>query len=232
MRATFGVVLFIAWAVLTILWIYDAIHALVEGEAGPAIMAVIALLLMSLLAGMEGLEVAVIDRWAHLYPERPMSDLAAWLAARQLFVALIVTGATLLAERHSIAIPFVSTEITGAVALKIFNLVWTTLTVLWFMQILPKHMAATNADRYLAVTRAALFPVVEFVRVIGISWPAEKTAKVIQNRVGWHPAPELEKAPSRGAASLTTGWAALTPGDHAPVAERSPQDPNRWSAGS
>jgi hypothetical protein len=92
-------------------------------------------------------------------------------------------------------------------------------------------MAATNADRYLAVTRAALFPVVEFVRVIGISWPAEKTAKVIQNRVGWHPAPELEKAPSRGA-SLTTGWAALTPDDHAPVAGRSPQDPSRWSAGS
>ena len=31
MRATFGVVLFIAWAILTILWVYDAIHALIEG---------------------------------------------------------------------------------------------------------------------------------------------------------------------------------------------------------
>ena len=131
-------------------------------------------MLMLLLAGMEGLEVAVIDRWSHLYPERPTSDLAAWLAARQLFVALIVTAATLLADRDSLAIPFVATPFTGAVALKIFNLVFTTLTVLWFMQIFPKHMAAMNADRYLKVFRAALFPVVEFVRVIGISWPGRE----------------------------------------------------------
>ena len=184
-RATFGMVLFIAWGVLSVLWVYDAIYKLAHGEPGPAIAAVVALLLMLLLAGMEGLEVAVIDRWSHLYPERPTSDLAGWLAARQLFVALIVTGATLLADRDSLAIPFVATPFTGAVALMIFNLVWTTLTVLWFMQIFPKHMAATNADRYLKVFQAVLFPVVEFVRVIGVSWPAEKTAKAVQNRFGW-----------------------------------------------
>jgi hypothetical protein len=224
LRATFGVVLFVAWAVLSILWVYDAIHKLVDGEPGPAIMAVVALLLMSLLAGMEGLEVAVIDRWSHLYPDRSMSDLAGWLAARQLFVALIVTAATMLAERDSIAVPFLSTEITSPAGLKIFNLVWTGLTVLWFMQIFPKHMAATNADRYLKVTRAALFPVVEFVRVIGISWPAEKTAKAVQNVLDWHPEPTLERAPSRGAVSLATGWAALTP-ENAPAAQRPPEDP-------
>jgi hypothetical protein len=231
LRATVGVVLFIAWAVLTILWVYDAIHALLDGEPGPAIMAVVALLLMALLAVMEGLEIAVVDRWGHLYPERTAHDLAGWLAARQLFVALIVTAATLLAERHSIAVPFLSTEITAPVALKVFNLVWVTLTVLWFMQIFPKHMAATNADRYLQLTRAAFFPVVEFVRVIGISWPAEKTAQAVQNRVGWHPEPTLEKAPARGAVSLAAGWAALTP-EHAPAAQRPPEDPTTWSAGS
>jgi len=184
-RATFGAVLLIIWGVLTILWVYDAIYKLVHGEPGPAIWAVVALLLMFLLLLMEGLEVGVIDRWSHLYPDRAMSDLAGWLAARQLFVALIVTAATMLAERHSIAIPFLSTEITAPAALKIFNLVWTGLTVLWFAQIFPKHMAATNADRYLALTRRPLFPVVEFGRVIGISWPAEKTAKAVQNRFGW-----------------------------------------------
>ena len=213
LRATVGVLLFVVWAVLAFLWVYDAIYELVHGVAGPAIKAVIWLVLMLVLAGMEGLEVAVIDRWSHLYPERPTSDLAGWLAARQLFVALIVTGATLLADRDSLAIPFVATPFTGAVALKIFNLVFTTLTVLWFMQIFPKHMAATNADRYLKVFQAALFPVVEFVRVIGISWPAEKTAKAVQNRLGWHPEPVLETAPSRGAVSLAAGWAALTPDD-------------------
>ena len=80
------------------------------------------------------------------------------------------------------------------------------------------------------MTRPLLFPVVELVRVIGISWPAEKTAKAIQNRIGWHPEAELEKAPSRGGASLTSGWAALT-ADRSSAAERSPEDPSRWSAG-
>jgi len=219
-RATFGAVLLIIWGVLTILWVYDAIYKLVHGEPGPAIWAVVALLLMFLLLLMEGLEVGVIDRWSHLYPDRAMSDLAGWLAARQLFVAAIVTAATLLAERHSIAIPFLSTEITGAAALKIFNLVWTTLTVLWFMQIFPKHMAATNADRYLGLTRRPLFPVVEFVRVIGISWPAEKTAKAVQNWFGWHAEPVPETAPSRGAVSTAAAWAALTTGR---AAQRPPE---------
>ena len=231
LRATVGVVLFVVWAVLAFLWVYDAIYELVHGVAGPAIKAVVWLLLMLLLAGMEGLEIAVGLRWSHLYPDRPTSDLAGWLAARQLFVALIVTGATLLADRDSLAIPFVATPFTGAVALKIFNLVFTTLTVLWFMQIFPKHMAATNADRYLKVFRAALFPVVEFVRVIGISWPAEKVAQAVQNRLDWHEEPTLETAPSRGAVSLAAAWAALTPEDGR-AAQRPPDDQARWSAGS
>jgi hypothetical protein len=117
-RTTFGAVLFIAWGIATVVWVYTAVLALVDGEAGPAIRAVCALLLMILLAGMEGLEVAVIDRWRELYPERSTSDLAGWLAARQLFVALICTTATLLAEPELIAVPFSSMEITGGFALK------------------------------------------------------------------------------------------------------------------
>ena len=210
-RTTVGVVLFIAWGVLAFLWVYDAIYNLAHGVSGPAIKSLGTLLLLALLAGMEGLEVAVIDRWSDLYPERPTSDLAGWLASRQLFVALIVTGATLLADRDSLAIPFVATPFTGVVALKIFNLVFTTLTVLWFMQIFPKHMAATNADRYLKVFQAALFPVVEFVRVIGISWPAEKTAQAVQNRLDWHAEPTLETVASRHDESLAKAWAALVP---------------------
>jgi len=223
LRATVGVVLFVVWGVLSVLWVYDAIYQLAHGEPGPAIKAGVWLLLMLRLAGMEGLEIAVGLRWSHLYPDRPTSDLAGWLAARQLFVALIVTGATLLADRDSLDIPFVATPFTGAVALKIFNLVFTTLTVLWFMQIFPKHMAATNADRYLKVFQAALFPVVEFVRVIGISWPAEKVAQAVQNRLDWHEEPTLETAPSRGAVSLAAAWAALTPEDGR-AAQRPPEE--------
>ena len=81
-RATFGAVLFIAWGVLSVLWVYDAIYKLAHGKPGPAIAAVVALLLMLVLAVMEGLEVVMIHDWNRLYPDRTAHDLAAWLAAR------------------------------------------------------------------------------------------------------------------------------------------------------
>jgi hypothetical protein len=223
-RTTFGAVLFIAWGVATVLWVYSAVLALVGGEAGPVIRGVCALLLMILLAGMEGLEVAVIDRWRELYPERSTSDLAGWLAARQLFVALICTTATLLAEPDLIAVPFSSMEITGGFALKAFTIVWTGLTLLWFMQIFPKHMAATNPDRYLDLTRPALFPIVDVVRRIGIAQPGEWVAWVAQSRLDWHSEPGVElETPARRGTSLTEAWAALVP-DRAPAIRRSPDD--------
>ena len=210
-RATFGTVLFIAWGVLSVLWVYDAIYQLAHGHPGPAIAAVVAVLLMLVLAVMEGLEVVMIHGWNRLYPDRTAHDLAAWLAARQMFVAFIVSAATILAQRTSIHIPFDS-EITSPVTLKIFNVIWTPLTVLWFMQILPKHMAAINPDRYLKVTGGPALPVVNVVKVIGISWPAEKTAAAVQSLTGWHPEPTLERAPRRGP-DLADAWAALIPED-------------------
>src|SRR4051794_37483532 len=117
----FGAVLFLAWGVETVLWIASTVDRVADGEITPAITAVAALALMCLLAGMEGLEVAVIDRWNSMYPDRTKSQLAGWLASRQLFVALIVTTATLLAHREYIIIPGTSTEITGGLALAIFD---------------------------------------------------------------------------------------------------------------
>ena len=208
-RATFGMVLYIGWGVLSVLWVYDAIYQLAHGKPGPAIAAVVAILLMLVLAVMEGLEVVMIHDWNRLYPDRTAHDLAAWLAARQMFVAFIVSAATILAQRHSINIPFTSTEITNPVTLKIFNVIWTPLTVLWFMQILPKHMAAINPVRYLKVTGGAALPVVNVVKAIGISWPAEKTAAAVQSLLSWHAEPTLERAPRRGV-DLADAWAALT----------------------
>ena len=222
-RATFGMVLFIAWGVLSVLWVYDAIYKLAHGEPGPAIAAVVALLLMFVLAVMEGLEVVMIHDWNRLYPDSTAHDLAAWLAARQMFVAFIVSAATILAQRTSIAIPFTSTEITDPVTLKIFNVIWTPLTVLWFAQILPKLMAAINPDRYLKVTGGTALPVVNVVKAIGISWPAEKTAAVVQNRLGWHAEPTLEGAPRRRGEDLADAWAALIP-ERGPAAQRPPEE--------
>jgi uncharacterized membrane protein len=210
-RATFGTVLFIAWGVLSVLWVYDAIYELTKDHFTPAITAVVAVLLMVVLAVMEGLEVVMIHDWSRLYPNRTAHDLAAWLSARQMFVAFIVVAATILAQRNVIHIPFTSHTIEGSES-KIFNLVWTTFTVLWFMQILPKNMAAINPVRYLKVTGGAALPVVNAVKAIGISWPAEKTAAAVQSLTGWHPEPTLERAPRRGP-DLADAWAALIPED-------------------
>ena len=230
-RTAFAVVLSIAWAVGTILWVYSAFHALAGGDPAPAIKAACALLLMILLMGMEGLEVAVIDRWRELYPERSNSDLAGWLAARQLFVALICTTTTILIEPELIVIPFSSTEIAGGFALKAFTVIWNGLTLLWFMQIFPKMMAATNPDRYLKFTQGALFPIVEVVRKVGVALPAEWTAWAVQRRLNWHAEPTLEKAPRRPTLSLADAWAALSP-ERASAARRTPDERAAGPAGS
>jgi CBS domain containing-hemolysin-like protein len=175
---------------------------------------------MFVLGVMEGLEVVMIHDWSRLYPDRTAHDLAAWLSARQMFVASICVAATILAARDVIHIPFTSYTIEGANS-KIFNLVWTTFTILWFMQILPKHMAAINPVRYLKVTGGAALPVVNVVKAIGISWPAEKTAAAVESLLGWHPEPTLERAPRRGP-DLADAWAALIPEDGR-AAQRRPE---------
>ena len=232
-RKAFGVVLFVAWGLMTIVWVYDAIYDIITmGNPGPAIAAVCAILLMLLLAGMEGLEVAVIDRWRDMFPDRPRSELGEWLSARQLFVALIVTTANQLAERHSLAVPILGTEITDELTLKVFNIVWTTLTVLWFMQIAPKLLAAANPDGYLDHLRGVLFPIVEFVRKIGIGLPGEWTSLGIQNRLGWHGEHGIEEeAPARRGDTLVSAWATLIP-ETAPRRPRSSDEQAGGSTGS
>jgi hypothetical protein len=209
----FAVVLFTAWSIETILWVYATIHSLADGEVTPLITALATLALFVLLAGMEGLEVSVIDRSRVLFKDRGTPDLAAWLAARQLFVALIVTTATLLAHRDAIIIPGSGTEITKGIVLGLFDLTWTGFAVLWFAQILPKHMAATNPDRYLRHTRNSLFPIVRVVQKAGVSLPAEAAATVVERRLDWY-VPEgsaIEEAPATPAPSPAAIWRELIP---------------------
>jgi hypothetical protein len=190
MRTGFGVVLFVIWGVATILWLWTDVHLVVHGQVTVAITSISAVALMLLLASMEGIEVSVIDRWQKVWPGVQESYLAGWLAARQLFVALIVTTATLLANRSAIFIPFTSLRMSGGVATAAFDIAWTTLTVLWFAQILPKHMAAINPDRYLYYLRPVLFPIVAFVHKVGISLPGEWTARAVERGLDWPASPE------------------------------------------
>jgi hypothetical protein len=212
-RTIFGVVLFVAWGVGTVLWVASVVNSAADGQASPVITAVASIALLVLLAGMEGLEVAVIDRWGAMYPGRSTHELAAWLAARQLFVALIVTSATLLAKRHTLPVPGTSVSLDHGIFLDLFDLVWLGMTVLWLAQIFPKHLAATNADRYLHHLRGTLFPIVEGVRRIGVSQPGEWVATAVEHRLSWHPEPGEEPEAVTPERSLGTIWRALIPED-------------------
>jgi hypothetical protein len=204
-RIAFGAVLLLGWAVLTVVWVASTVTS-----GSLIIKGLIALALMALLAAMEGLEVAVIDRWRDMYPERGTKLLAGWLAARQLFVALIVTTATILADRDELKLPGVG-ETSDATAVKLFAIVWTGFTVLWFAQILPKHLAATNPDRYLRHLQKTCFPIVDAVRIIGVSQPGEWSAHALERSLDWHATEQdlEEGAPARRKDSIAEAWRAL-----------------------
>jgi hypothetical protein len=210
--AAIGAALFVAWGVETIMWVASTIHIASNGEGTAIITAVAAIALLCLLAAMEGLEVSVIDRWKAMYPDRSTAELARWLAARQLFVALIVTTATILAHRSEVIIPLTGVSFDSGILLAIFDLTWTGFTVLWFAQILPKHLAATNPDRYLAHLRRSLFPVVEVVNKSGIPRPGAWTAKALERRLNWAPtqAEQMEEAVVPRGPSLGGIWRELS----------------------
>jgi hypothetical protein len=222
-RAVFATILFVAWVVGTIVWVASMANHAADGHPSSAIMAIAAILLLILLAGMEGLEIAVTDRWDALWPDGNKSHLASWLAARQLFVASIATTATQLAEPPYLIVPFTSVKLQSALGLKVFDLLWLTLTILWFAQILPKHMAAMNADRYLRHLRGVLFPVVGVVDKSGVTLPGKRSAMVVEHSLSWHPKDgEIEEAPVH-ATSMGAAWRELipeargrTPGPRAP----------------
>jgi len=185
LRAAFGALLFVAWIMLTAVWLASTLYSVAHGNPIAAVTAFCALALLLMLGVMEGLEVAVIDRWQKIWPGRSTSYLARWLAARQLFVASIVTGATLLANRDVLIVPGTSVQTTDTFALGMFDLAWTTFTVLWFAQIMPKHLGAMNPDRYLKRLLRWLFPLVDVVRMVGVSLPGEWTAYVLEYWLAW-----------------------------------------------
>jgi hypothetical protein len=220
-RVAFGVILFVAWGVGTIMWVAGIVDS---GSTSVIISAIAAILLLVLLAGMEGLEVAVIDRWSNLYPDRTTSQLAAWLAARQLFVALIVTSATLLAKPKSLVVPGAGVSIDHGVFLSLFDFVWLGFFVLWLAQIFPKHLAATNADRYLRHLRNTLFPIVEGVRKVGVSQPGEWVASATERRLDWYPKPGEVQESVTAEQSLGTIWRSLIPEDEPTSRASGPQE--------
>ena len=112
LRIGFGALLFVIWGILTAVWVSSTVYSVAHGHPIAAVNAFGALALLVVLGAMEGLEVSVIDRWQTIWPGRSTNQLARWLAARQLFVASIVTAATLLANLNVLIIPLTSVKTT------------------------------------------------------------------------------------------------------------------------
>src|SRR5207248_5759732 len=105
-------------------------------------------------------------------------------------------------------------EIRNGIATGAFDTVLTGLTVLWFAQILPKHLGAMNPDRYLRRLRG-LFPVVRAVHFMGISQPGEWTADVLERRLHWLASPEELARHAQGNLTHPAIWRQLI-GPHGP----------------
>jgi hypothetical protein len=208
-----GVVLFVAWGIAAILWVASTISLAADGDGKAIITAVATIVLLIFLGVFEGLEVSVIDRWKVMYPDGSVSQLAGWLAARQLFVALIVTTATLLANRSEVIVPWTGVSFTDEVSLRVFDIFTVGFAVLWLFQILPKHLAATNPGRYLSYTRRWGFPIVAWVDKSGIPRPGAWTAAAVERRLDWPmtDAEEMQEAVIPQPDSLGHIWRELIP---------------------
>jgi hypothetical protein len=83
---------------------------------------------------------------------------------------------------------------------------------LWYAQILPKHMAAINADRYLSHLRGPLFPVVDVVDKSGVTLPGKRSAMVVEHWLSWHPKEgEVVQEAVVRETSLGAAWRELIP---------------------
>ena len=60
-----------------------------------------------------------------------------------------MTTATLLANRSEVIVPGTEVSFNEELPLRVYDIFFVGFWVLWFAQILPKHLAATNPDRYL-----------------------------------------------------------------------------------
>jgi hypothetical protein len=226
-----GVVLFVAWGIALIIWVASTINLAADGDSKAIITAVATIVLLFILAVAEGLEVAVIACWKVMYPDRSESHLAGWLAARQLFVALIVTTATLLANRPELYVPGFG-SFDEEVPVRGFDIFFVGLGVLYFAQILPKHLAATNPDRYLSYTRRVGFTVVAGVDKSGIPRPGAWTASALERALDWRltAAEEMQEAARPQPDSLDHIWRELIPERPAGEgAEGSPRESERSS---
>jgi hypothetical protein len=140
----------------------------------------------------EGFEVSVInlsdkdtaplgDSTAARHLGEVQVGLQSCLANRQIFVALAITAAALLATFPAISIPFVGT--TTAYGLPaLFPLAYVTLSVLWFAQVAPKLLAAADPEGFFVLS-GWVWPTVRALSRLGLPDPGAQTASLVMRHL-------------------------------------------------
>lgn len=176
-----SILLWAVWLYLTLVFL-----ATLKAEGWPGLFrGVLFAADVAILFFAEGFEVSVIDlsdkdcgplgdsiTGKHL--REVQVSLQCCLANRQIFVALAITAATLLTTFPALNMPFEGTT-TSSSALALFPLSYVTLTVLWFSQVAPKLLAATDPEEFFALSQW-LWPTVKAMSRLGLPDPGAQVA--------------------------------------------------------
>jgi hypothetical protein len=181
------IVLWIAWSALFVIYTATIFSHCAEGEYYYLGFAILSFACCALLFFVEGFEIA----FAMMYPQRNQMnsevcrslqalDAEHILAQRQVVVVATITILSLTSVFDWIRIPGAG-RVSSPVAMAWFSGLFVTLTVLWFCQVLPKRLAARNAEQFWRLSRWLLKPIVIAGKYADVPAPAENLVRLWEN---------------------------------------------------
>jgi hypothetical protein len=186
--------LWLVWLALAATWVSTLVANVQEGNTTAALVAAVNLVLLGILYLAEGLELAATDLLDKDPTQLSSPELASLLlviqgrarffyANRQVFVVVIISFMSLTTTYPWLYVPGIG-KIEFEGALFWFSLVFTTLTVLWFGQVLPKQLAVINSEKFFGESRV-IWPLIKAVGTLGLPTPAETLVKVFTTYSGY-----------------------------------------------
>lgn len=183
--------LWLIWLGLATIWVATNWVNWIEGDYGPAVLALLDLGLLFILYFAEGIELAITDlldkepsQLRDPVTRRLLSEIQSksgfFFAQRQVFVVVIISVLSLTTAYDWIQVPFYG-RVTSSSATFWFSLLFTTFTVLWFCQVTPKRLAVINSELFLKQS-ATIWRLIKGISVFGLPDPSETLVRLIQRR--------------------------------------------------
>ena len=179
--------LWIAWSVLFVIYATTIFSHCAEGQLHYLAFAFLSIAFCAPLFFAEGFEIS----FAMMYPQRNQMDSEVCrslqaldaehvLAQRQVVVVATITILSLTTVFDWIQIPGVG-RVSSPTVMAWLSGLFVTLTVLWFCQVLPKRLAARNAEHFWRLSRWLLKPIVIAGKSADIPAPAENLVALWEN---------------------------------------------------